>query len=542
MNYIGVDVGTSSARACVVSDTGSILATCVEEITIWNPKSDFYQQSSTNIWNAVVRSIQRSLAESSVDPKSIKGIGFDATCSLVVLDENFLPLTVSIDGDKDQNIIMWMDHRAERQVGVINATAHPVLDTVGGTMSLEMQMPKLMWLKENLPDTWAKIGHLMDLPDFLTWKSTGSLSRSLCSTICKWGYDGGKGWSDDFLSLINLSDLVIDDHLKIGNQVQRPGTACGSGLLQEVAASLGLPANTPVGTSLIDAHAGALACLGCCPSGKTWTSEIENSLVIIAGTSTCHIICSKKGTFVPGVWGPYHSAILPEMWVNEGGQSATGKLMDFITFTHPSFSTIQELAKEKCVHPYDFLNQHIQDMANQTNLPSAAHLTQNVHIWPDFHGNRSPLADPSLKGMVCGLTLSSSLDDLAILYLAMVQALAYGTKHIVSEMERCGHVISSIYFCGGLRSNSLYMKTHSDVLGLPLILPDTEQSVLLGAAILGAAASGQFESLEEAMFSMGGQGQIIFPDNSDKRFHEKKYHVFLEMLKDQRKYQSLMKE
>ncbi|RUS80212.1 hypothetical protein EGW08_012037 [Elysia chlorotica] len=541
--FIGVDVGTSSVRATVVNETGECCGSSSQPIMIWNPTTDFYQQSSVNIWEGVSYTVQKAVSESQVLPENIKGIGFDATCSMVVLGEDFQPISVSLDGDQNQNVIMWMDHRAKEEVEVINATRHRVLNSVGGTMSLEMQPPKLMWLKKNLSETWKEAKHFFDLPDFLSWKATGNLSRGMCSVVCKWSYSVDSqpkiGWDKDFFKRIDLEDLTHDNCSKIGEHVQAPGCALGPGLSKQAAAELGLLPGTAVGTSLIDAHAGALGCLGCCPSDLKDLPNMDKCLVMIAGTSTCHIICSNQCIPVPGVWGPFLSAVVPDMWAMEGGQSSAGSLLDFVTSSHPAFTDVQRKASERGLHAFQYLNERIKKLADKQGV-HAAHLTKDFHLWPDFHGNRAPIGDPNLKGMICGLSLSATEDDLALLYLATIQALAYGTRHIVSEMEKHGHEISLVYVCGGLRKNSSYVQTHADVLGRPLVLPDAKDPVLLGAAMLGAQAYMNKSSLKDVMCAMGGGGKCIQPDFSVSKFHEKKYAVFLEMWKNQQKYRDMM--
>ncbi|XP_069128185.1 FGGY carbohydrate kinase domain-containing protein-like isoform X2 [Argopecten irradians] len=442
---------------------------------------------------------------------------------------------------------MWMDHRAEDQAKRINATNHEVLKYVGGTISLEMQAPKLLWLKEKLHNTcWSKAGLLFDLPDFLTWKATGSSSRSLCSLVCKWNYQAGhhgnQGWSEDYFSQISLQDLMDSDNTKIGTEGKPPGSPCGDGLSQDAAEEMGLAPGIAVGASMIDAYAGALGCMGCIPRSEVNYNlpDITSRLVLVCGTSTCHMIVSKMEVFVPGVWGPFYSSILPGLWTTEGGQSTTGKLIDFIVQSHPAYQEVKTAAQERNIHEHDIINEVLEKQAKQRNLPSVCELTEDLHIWPDFHGNRSPLADPTLKGMICGLTLNCDMNDLALKYLATIQAIAYGTKHIIQEMRGKGLDVSVMYMCGGLRKNSVYLKTHVDVTGLPLILPDEEESVLVGAAMLGACASNDFPSLEVAMETMGGSGTIVLPSTADKSYHEKKFRVFLEMVADQRKYDVIM--
>ena len=122
---------------------------------------------------------------------------------------------------------MWMDHRAKQEATEINKMGHDVLQSVGGSISLEMQTPKLMWLKRNKPRVWKNVIDFFDLPDFLTWKATGQKKRSLCSAVCKWTYngDGGnEGWSSSYFRAIELGDLVEQNFSKIGQEIVSPGT------------------------------------------------------------------------------------------------------------------------------------------------------------------------------------------------------------------------------------------------------------------------------------------------------------------------------
>ncbi|TSR15994.1 FGGY carbohydrate kinase domain-containing protein [Bagarius yarrelli] len=146
------------------------------------------------------------------------------------------------------------------------------------------------------------------------------------------------------------------------------------------------------------------------------------------------------------------------------------------------------------LHFYSFLNSFLEKMAEDLKNPDE--LTASLHVWPDFHGNRSPLADQGLKGMVVGLSLSQSLEDLALLYLATVQATALGTRHILEAMREAGHDISTMFLCGGLSKNPLFVQTHANVTGLPVVLPAEREAVLIGAAVLGACASGDYTSIQ----------------------------------------------
>lgn len=125
---------------------------------------------------------------------------------------------------------------------------------------------------------------------------------------------------------------------------------------------------------------------------------------------------------LPGIWGPYYGAVFPGMFLHEGGQSATGILLDFIVKNHPAYEQAVANANERHVTVY--LNEYLTELAKKRQLKNVDELTKDVHIWPDYHGNRSPLADSTIKGMVCGLTMSASEENLALTYLAVVQAIA----------------------------------------------------------------------------------------------------------------------
>jgi FGGY-family pentulose kinase len=531
--YLGIDVGTGSARAGIFDARGRRAGSASFPITLWHPAPDHVEQSSEDIWRACVRATRAALRGAGLKAAAIKGIGFDATCSLVALDAQDRPVTVSTTGRAEQNVVVWMDHRALEQTERINRTAHPVLRYVGGVISPEMEMPKLLWLKEQLPASWQRTARFFDLPDFLTYRATGDETRSLCSTVCKWTYLGqrggdGAGWSREFFQQIGLGDLAAENFRRIGQTIRPMGSALGGGLTARAAKELGLIAGTPVGGSIIDAHAGGLGMLGAKLGGRSPTpAALNRRLALIGGTSSCHMAVSAKPRFIRGIWGPYFSAMIPGLWLTEGGQSATGALIDHVIFSHAASSGLALEAKRSGRTIYELLNARLDALTKRERAPFPASLTRELHILPDFHGNRSPRADPTLRGVISGLTLSGSADDLARLYLAAIQAVAYGTRHIIEEMNRQGYAIDTVLICGGGTKNPVFLREHADITGCRLVLPAEPEAVLLGSAVLGAVAGGEHATLLGAMQSMNVAGRIIAPTRGAvARFHTAKYRVF----------------
>jgi FGGY-family pentulose kinase len=540
--YLGVDVGTGSVRAGIFDAKGRRLGVGVRAIEIWRPAEDFVEQSSSDIWKATGRAIRAALKEAGMSAKRIAGIGFDATCSLVALDDAGKPVSVSPSGRRKQNVIVWMDHRATAQAERINATHHEVLRYVGGVISPEMQTPKLLWMKQNLPDVWTNAALFLDLPDFMVWRATGRDVRSLCTTVCKWtylGHEDGGHFREDYFREIGLGDLADEEFGRIGKSVRPMGENVG-GLTRRAADDLGLAEGTPVGVSIIDAHAGGLGMLGAALDGQAPTPEsLERRVALIGGTSSCHMAVSREPKFVPGVWGPYYSAMIPGLWLTEGGQSATGALIDHVIHSHSRGPELAKEAKKRGESVYALLNARLDVLAESAAFP--AELTKELHVLPDHHGNRSPRADPTLRGMVSGLKLTDSIDSLALLYLATIQAIAHGTRHILESMNAQGYGVDTILACGGDTKNPLFVREHADVTGCRVVLPEEPEAVLLGSAILGAVASGDFPSVLEAMARMNRVERVVEPTRgATAEFHQKKHAVFLRMYEDQMAYRALM--
>lgn len=532
--YLGIDVGTGSARAGLFDGSGRLLASGSHPLEIYRPAPDFAQQSSTQIWQAVCKAVEKTLSGFDDNQQDIKGIGIDATCSLVVTTEGGAPVSVSPDENPNQDVIVWMDHRAIEDAGHINALGSAALAFVGGAISPEMQTPKLRWLKHNAPHAWAQASSFWDLPDWLVHRATGTLKRSICSTGCKWTYNAskglaGEGWDRGYMASIGLDDLIEDNWNAIGNAFAQPGESAGR-LSDKAARELALPSGIPVAAGMIDAYAGALGTLFVRDDRQK--SGHEGRLALVAGTSACHIAVTQEAHFVKGVWGPYLSALLPGTWVVEGGQSAAGALLDTIIARHSASAELQGSASEIG----DRLADILQSLGNET-----ATLTHDRHVQPDVLGNRSPLAEPWRQGAISGISLRHDVADLALDYLAAIQALAYGTRHIIDEMRKAGIEIDTIVVSGGLSKNRLYLREHADATGCRLLVPESPEPVLLGAAVAAAAAANPAVGLHDCAASLAGAAETIYPRIGHiAAYHDAKFQVYRAMQRDFAGYRETM--
>lgn len=507
--YIGVDVGTASTRAGVFDETGKLLGIARRPIRTWHEAGDIVEQSSRDIWSACVTAVRAALAEAAISAEAVKGIGFDATCSLVVLAPDSAPLSVSGSGDPERNVIVWMDHRAIAEAREINETADEVLRYVGGSISPEMEMPKLLWLKRHLPASFGAAGHFFDLADYLTCRATGSLARSMCTVTCKWNFLAHeKRWSAPFFRRIGLEDFSAEQYARIGTDIVPPGTPLGAGLTAEAAKELSLRAGTPVGASLIDAHAGGIGAIGGRLAAEAPVNVCDR-LAYIMGTSACIMATTSEPCFVPGVWGPYYSGMVPGFWLNEGGQSAAGAAVDHLLRSHPAYDEAGAAARSAGIDLIEFLERRI--MVRAGNAGAAASLARDIHVLPEFLGNRSPYADPNSRAVIAGLDLDADIGAMERLFVAGLCGLAYGLADVIDAFA--AHQVQSnvIVMGGGAGRSPLVRQIMADTTGLTVALPQTQEPVLLGAAMLGAVAGGAYASIGETMASMSALGRLSEP-------------------------------
>jgi D-ribulokinase len=507
--FIGIDVGTSSARAGIFDEKGSLLATARHPITVWHEAGGVVEQSSSEIWAACIASVRTAMVEAAISPSAVKGLGFDATCSLVVLDAGGGPLTVSASGDQRRNVIVWMDHRAIAEARQVNDTQDDVLRYVGGSISPEMEIPKLLWLKRHLPSTYRSAGHFFDLADYLSFRATGSVARSICTLACKWNFLAHEGrWSGSYFERIGLGDLVSDSYAKIGREIVAAGTPLGIGLTESAARDFGLLESTPVGASLIDAHAGGVGTIG----GREKSGQpvdVCRRLAYIMGTSACIMATTTEPRFVPGVWGPYYSGMVPDFWLNEGGQSAAGAAIDHLIRSHPAYNEAVKTARAGGMEILEFLEQRI--VSRSGSLGEAALFARDIHVLPEFLGNRSPFADPDSRSVVAGMDLDVDIGSMERLFVAGLCGLAYGLADVVEAFRSHGVDSDLMLISGGAGRSSLVRQIMADTTGLTVAVPETQEPVLLGAAMLGAVAGGCYESIGEAMASMSAIGCLSEP-------------------------------
>ncbi|KAJ6009429.1 FGGY-family carbohydrate kinase [Penicillium canescens] len=522
-HYIGIDVGTGSARACVINSQGNI------DIKTWQPYPEFYEQSIVNIWSSIRIAVNQAVQQCGVSPSKIRGLAFDATCSLAVMsrEANYAVSVNSPDFNNECNVVLCLDYRAVNETKKINATGHSVLQYVGGGMSVEMEMPKILWLKNHIDPKMfedCKKGYL---------PSGSEITKEV--------------WQMDFLSSICLEDLAADDFIRLGGVNSQNGHYLSAGkcvghLTERAAAELGLTTTVAVGSGVIDAYAGWISTTGAkvdlgLGSSANQAEHVARRLAVVAGTSTCHLAMSYDEIFVSGIWGPYRDVLFPGAYLAEGGQSATGGLIRHVVESHP--------AKDSWCWPLGF-PQRLSVLRSRAEAGSPCLIARLAFLLlRRLMGNCSPVADPQMSGVIVGSRSDQSIKDLALHYYGVLESIALQTRQI-ERMNEHGHQLT-IFMSGSLTQNDILVHLIASACNVPVVLPEyVHAAVCHGAAMLAAmAASGVSSKISEGLWAIIRQiskpGQRINPttDVNEHRLLQAKYEIFLDIFFKQREYRDL---
>ncbi len=431
---IGIDCGTQSLRSAVCTLSGDILTSASQEYPIDFPHVGWAQQRAEDWWEAAKTTVARCLADSGISADEIAGISADGTsCTVVCVKQDGTPL---------RPVILWMDQRAYDQAERITATGHPILKYVGGSESPEWMLPKALWLKENEREIYNSSDLIIEGTDWLMHRLTGEWTASLNNVTCKWNYASPEGgWADELLEAVGLEDI----RAKWPTDILAMGEKAGL-LTAEAARDLGLREGIPVAQGGIDAYAAMLG-LDVVTPGR---------MALVMGSSTCHMALSDRGIFGTHVWGPYPDALIRGLWVLEGGQTATGSIVKWFA---DNFCAREQAEAEKAGGSvYEVLD------AEAAAIEPGS---EGLVLIDYFQGNRTPLRDPLARGAFWGLSLRHGVGHMMR---AIYEGTAFGTRHILEDLEQGGYQVQEIVACGGGAKSRLWLQIHADVCNVPILL------------------------------------------------------------------------
>lgn len=513
---LGIDYGTESARALLVNvATGTEAASAVYEYASGVitdrlpgtrtplPAHDWALQDPDDYLRALEATVPVCLAGVGAEAHQVIGIGTDFTaCTMLPTRADGTPLCTLPEFQAEPNawVKLWKHHAAQPEADRINETARrlgePWLERYGGKVSSEWFFPKALQILDESPEVYRAADRLIEAADWIIWQLCGRETRNLCTAGYKaiWSKRDGYPRREFFEALHpEFADVV---ETKMPGAVLPLGGRAGS-LTDAMAQRLGLLPGTAVAAGNVDAHVAVPACSVTGP-GK---------MVMIMGTSICHMVCGLKETHVPGQCGVVEDGILPGLFGFEAGQSAVGDIFAWFTRTAVPAAYVAT-AKDRDLSVHALLTEKAADYRpGQTGLLA-------LDWW---NGNRSVLVDADLTGLMLGMHLGTKPEEL---YRALIEATAFGTYTIIRAFEASGVAVDEIYCCGGLpERNDLLMQIYSDVTNRPFKIARSSQTCALGAAMHGAVAAGRnaggYDSIDEAAAAMAGVREKAYTPNAD---------------------------
>jgi L-ribulokinase len=494
---VGVDFGTLSARAVVVdAHDGTELAAAVHEYAHGVMDSalaatgaelppQWALQDPADYVEALRTAVPDAVRAAGIASEEVVGIGTDFTSStpMPVLSDG-TPLC-QVPGFEDRPhayVKLWKHHAAQRQADRVNAVAEergePWLARYGGRISSEWEFAKALQVLEEDPEVYQRMDRWLEAADWIVWQLCGRETRSTCTAGYKAIHQDGRYPPEDYLRELDprFVDFVA---AKLETPLLPLGARAGD-LTARAAEWTGLPQGIAVAVGNVDAHVTAPAARAIEPG----------QLLMIMGTSTCHVMNAESLAEVSGVCGVVRDGIVPGLYGYEAGQSGVGDIFGwFVEQAVPARYHEQALARGVDVH------------AHLSELAAAQEVGAHGLIALDWsNGNRSVLVDHELSGLIVGLTLATRAEDI---YRALIEATAFGTRVILDAFADAGLPARELFAAGGLIRNPAIMQIYADVTRMPLHLIGSEQGPALGAAMHAAVAAGAHPDIRAAAEAMG---------------------------------------
>ena len=516
---IGIDFGTLSGR-CVLVDcsNGQEVAEAVcnyphgvmdEALPGGEKLPPLYALQHPEDYLLVVRTTVREVLEKAkITPQQVAGVGIDFTaCTLLPVDKNGTPLCFREEYKAEPHayVKLWKHHAAQQEADDLNelasARGEEWLSAYGGRVSSEWALPKILQVLRETPGIYNETARFMEAADWLVSTLIGEEIHGKSFAGYKALYYNNAYPSNDFMVALHkgldgiagtkLSEKIVDFSAPAG------------ALSAEGAVLTGLKEGTPVAVPQLDAHA-AMPALQITDAGE---------LMLIMGTSGCHIVNAKTDKHIDGICGFVPDGVIPGLNTYEAGQAAVGDIFDwFVKNCVPAH--YQQEAESRGVNLHGLLTEKAEKLAvGETGLVALD--------W--MNGCRSVLDDSRLSGVILGLTLQTKPEEI---YRTLLEATAFGTKMILDTME---FPIHTIKVAGGIANkNPLLMQIYADVLNREIGVCQSTQAGALGSAIYAAVAAGVYPNIQQAAKAMGTPvSKRYCPNEENHKAYQKLYEEYV---------------
>jgi len=473
--------------------------------------ADWALQHPGDYLESLQQAVAGAMRAGRVDPAQVVGIGIDFTsCTILPIDREGRALASSPAWEARPHawVKLWKHHAAQPQADHINALAaarhESFLRNYGGRTSSEWLFAKVLQVLEEDPAVFEASAGWVEAGDWVASQLTGTLVRNACAA----GYKGFWNKTGGFPSAEFLQELHPDLKVVLGKlpgDIVPPGRRIG-GLTHHMAAQLGLEPGTAVGAAIIDAHSAVPAA----------TVVTPGRLVMVIGTSTCHMLLADRQAFVKGVAGVVADGIIEGYYGYEAGQAAVGDL-------------------------FGWYARHIGGSSESDGNVFAALEREADAVGPGGHGlialdwwngNRSVLMNADLSGLLIGMTLATTRGDV---YRSLVEATGFGTRRILDAFAEEEVPATELIAVGGLATRSpLLLHVYADITNRPIRLAATANASATGAAMLGAVAAGESAGGHASFASAARQMAALAPGAIDpnpthRQIYDELYGHYLEL-------------
>lgn len=485
--FLTIDIGTAGCKASLFDAQGVVVAAAYEEYPLIQPRPDWAEQDPRTWWRAVLGTVGRLPERQRV-------------CAVSVTSQREGLVPVAEGGEPLSNCILWMDKRTVGQCALIRQRfdERRLFEITGLRLDPAFSLAKLLWIREHQPDTYRAARCFLQAADYILAQLTGELvtehsiaSRTMLLDVRR------RAWSAEILAAFQVDAGCLPRLLE-------PGTAFGT-VRADVAAALGLPPGTPVVTGGGDQQCNALGA----------GAVARGSAAVGIGTASAPSVTIDEPVFDPDLRVPCCCAALPGKWELEPPIWTTGALLRW--FRDQFGAAEVAAAAARGVDPYELLTAEAATVG-----PGCDGLV----ALPYFMGAGAPNWNPSARGVLFGLSLGHTR---AHVIRALLESVAYELLLNVEAIEGLGWELDTLYLTGGGARSQLWQEIMCDVSGRRVVLPATEGTPSLGAAILAAVGVGMYADVQAAAAAMTQERRTLEPDAARQALYRRHYEVYREV-------------
>lgn len=486
---MGIDLGTSGCKITVFDFHGNVIASMTETYEMFYPQTGYVEQDGENWWKIICRGIH-SLLNSSIKPQEIAAIGVAGT--------SWACIPVDRQGRLLRPVMLWLDRRAEKQADWMKEKVgeEKLLALNGNPVDPAYIIPKILWLKENEPEIYAKTYKFLQSNAFIVFKFTGEFSQ-----------DYSQGYGFHFFNIAKGEyDEKTADELGISLDLVAPLYHCHQivgTVTRKAADETGLVPGIPVVAGGLDAACCALGA-GVIQPGQTQEQGGQ------AGGMSIQV---DRPLIHPKLILGYH--VIPNQWLLQGGTVGGSGTLRWFNEQLGAFEQLQ--AKDKNISSYEIMSQEAAGVKPGSD---------GLLFLPYMAGERSPIWDSKARGVFFGLSYDKTR---AHMIRAIMEGVGFSLLHNLETASEVGAVVKELNSVGGAANSRVWTQIKADITGKIIHVPFSDHATALGAALLAGVGVGIYKDFDEAVSKTVHITRTHYPNQMNNQIYKGYYEIYLEL-------------